>query len=260
MPTMITFRAGGAVLVAALLTIAGCSAEQQDWRAAEAAGTSEAYQRFVEQHPDSELAAKARERVGEFVEDRDWSQAAKVATADAYRSFLAAHPKGRWSQEARIRVESFALGSIPRMAPQAPGQTAAPATGVKLLRLASAAPSIPAGAMAAAPAAAAVAAPAPLPAAPPAALPAAAPVATGYAVQLGAFGSQASATREWQTLEARFASTLAGLSPQVVAAGTAAGPIFRLQAAAGGEAQARAICDSLKAQSQACVPVLPHWR
>jgi cell division septation protein DedD len=260
MPTMITFRAGGAVLVAVLLTVAGCSAEQQDWRAAEAAGTSEAYQRFMEQHPDSELAGKARERVGEFVEDRDWSQAAKLATADAYRSFLAAHPRGRWSQEARIRIESFALGSIPLMAPQTPGQTAGPATGVKLLRLASAAPSIPAGALPASPAPAAVAAPAVLPAPQPPLPATAATVATGYAVQLGAFGSQASATREWQRLEARFASVLAGLSPQLVAAGSTSAPIYRLQAAARGEAQARAICDSLKAQSQPCVPVLPHWR
>jgi cell division septation protein DedD len=258
MPTMITFRAGGAVLVAVLLTVAGCSAEQQDWRAAEAAGTSEAYQRFMEQHPDSELAGKARERVGEFVEDRDWSQAAKLATADAYRSFLAAHPRGRWSQEARIRIESFALGSIPLMAPQTPGQTAGPATGVKLLRLASAAPSIPAGALPASPAPAAVAAPAALPAPQPAPPVTAASVATRYAVQLGAFGSPASATREWQRLEARFAPVLAGLSPQLVAAGSASAPIYRLQAAAGGEAQARAICDSLKAQSQPCVPVLPH--
>jgi len=253
MPTMITFRAGGAALVAALLTVAGCSGEQQDWRSAEAAGTSEAYQHFLEQHPDSELAGKARERVGEFAEDRDWSQAAKLGTAEAYRSFLAAHPKGRWSQEARIRIESFALGSIPRMAPQAPGQTAAPPTGVKLLRLASAAPSIPA------PPAAAL--PAPQPAPPPqtpAAAPVAAPVATGYAVQLGAFGSEASATREWQRLQARFGPVLAGLSPQVVAAGTASAPLYRLQAAANGEAQARAICDSLKTQYQACVPVLPH--
>jgi cell division septation protein DedD len=264
MPTTITFRAGGAVLAAVLLTVAGCSAEQQDWRAAEAAGTSEAYQRFMEQHPDSELAGKARERVGEFVEDRDWSQAAKLATADAYRSFLAAHPRGRWSQEARIRIESFALGSIPLMAPQTPGQTAGPATGVKLLRLASAAPSIPAGALPASPAPAAVAAPAALPApqpAPPATAPSVATAAaTGYAVQLGAFGSEATATREWQRLEARFASILTGLSPQLVAAGSASSPIYRLQAAAGGEAQARAICDSLKAQSQPCVPVLPHWR
>jgi cell division septation protein DedD len=243
MPTMITFRAGGAVLVAVLLTVAGCSAEQQDWRAAEAAGTSEAYQRFMEQH-----------------EDRDWSQAAKLATADAYRSFLAAHPRGRWSQEARIRIESFALGSIPLMAPQTPGQTAGPATGVKLLRLASAAPSIPAGALPASPAPTAAAAPAALPAPQPAPAATAPAVATGYAVQLGAFGSPASATREWQRLEARFASVLAGLSPQLVAAGSVSSPIYRLQAAAAGEAQARAICDSLKAQSQPCVPVLPHWR
>jgi cell division septation protein DedD len=258
MPTMITFRAGGIALVALLLTVAGCSAEQQDWRAAEAAGTSEAYQHFIEQHPDSELAGKARERVGEFVEDRDWAQASKLATADAYRSFLGLHPRGRWSQEARIRIESFALGSIPRMAPQAPGQTAGPATGVKLLRLASAAASIPAGALPASPAPVAVAAPAAAPAPPPPATAAAA--ATGYAVQLGAFGSQESASREWQRLEARFASSLAGLSPQLVTAGSVSAPIYRLQAAAGGEAQARAICDSLKAQSQPCVPVLPHWR
>ena len=260
MPTLITFPAARAVLAAALLTVAGCSVEQQDWRAAEAAGTAEAYQHFIEQHPDSELAGKARERVGEFAEDRDWEQASKLGTADAYRSFLAAHPRGRWSQEARIRMESFALGSIQRMAPQTPGQTAGPATGVKLLRLASAAPSIPAGALpAASPATAAVAAPAAPPAPQPAAPPAVAVAhPTGYAVQLGAFGSEANAAREWQRLELRFAPVLAGLSPQLVAAGTAAAPIYRLQAAAGGEAQARAICDSLKARSQPCVPVLPH--
>ena len=80
----------------------------------------------------------------------------------------------------------------------------------------------------------------------------------GYAVQLGAFGSEASATREWQRLETRYASVLAGLSPQVIEAGSPGAFFYRLQAAAGGEAQARAICDSLRGQSQACVPVLPH--
>lgn len=256
MPTMITFQAGRAALAAVLLTVAGCSAEQQDWRSAEAARTSEAYQHFLDQHPDSELAGKARERVGEFVEDRDWSQAAKLATADAYRSFLAAHPRGRWSQEARIRIESFALGSIPRMAPQSPGQTASRPAGVKLLRLASASSTVPAAAL-----------PAPGPGAGAAALPAGpepprtsafASAGRGYAVQLGAFGSQAGATREWQRLQSRFGAQLSGLSPQVVVADSSAGQLYRLQARAGGEAQARAICDSLRAQSQPCVPVLPH--
>lgn len=249
---MITFRAGTAALIAALLAVAACSAEQQDWRAAEAAGTSEAYQHFLEQHPESELAAKARERVADFLEERDWSQASGIGSADAYRGFLAAHPNGRWAQEARIRIESYALGSIPRMAPQAPGQTASRATGVNILRLASASAPAPTPA---AVGPAAVAAMASAVGASPAAR---STSVSRYAVQLGAFGSQASADREWQRLQSRFGTQLSGLSAQVVPAGTSSGQLYRLQASAAGEAQARAICDSLKAQSQACVPVLPH--
>jgi cell division protein FtsN len=257
MPTMITFQAGRAALAAVLLTVAGCSAEQQDWRSAEAARTSEAYQHFLDQHPDSELAGKARERVGEFVEDRDWQQVTRLGTAEAYRGFLATHPNGRWAQEARIRIESFALGSIPRMAPQSPGQTASRPAGVKLLRLASASPTVPAAALPApAPTAGGAAS---LTTAPPPPRPSSlASAGRGYAVQLGAFGSQASATREWQRLQSRFGAQLSGLSPQVVAADSSAGQLYRLQARAGGEAQARAICDALRAQSQPCVPVLPH--
>lgn len=254
MPTMITFRACSAALAAALLTVAGCSGEQQDWRGAEAAGTSEAYKHFLEQHPDSELAGKARERVGEFAEDRDWQEASKLGTADAYRAFLTAHPDGRWSQEARIRVESFALGSIARMEPQMPGQTASRPAGVKLLRLASASPTVPPGALAE-PATGAA------PALPVAAPPVAANRASsgrGYAIQLGAFGNSGSANREWQRLKLRFGAQLSGLSPQVVRGGTTLGQLYRLQARTGSEAQARSICDALKAQSQPCVPVPPH--
>lgn len=259
MATMITFQAGRAALVAALLTVAACSAEQQDWRSAEAAGTSEAYKHFLEQHPESELAGKARERVGEFAEDRDWQKATQLGTADAYRGFLAAHPDGRWSQEARIRIESFALGSIPRMEPQMPGQTASRAAGVKLLRLASASPTVPPSAAAAStpPASPAVAAPAARAASRPA-TGSGASAGGGYAVQLGAFGTAGSANREWHRLKARFGAQLAGLSPQVVRGDSSAGQLYRLQARAAGEAQARSICDSLRAQSQPCVPVLPR--
>jgi cell division protein FtsN len=242
MPTMITFRAGRTALCVVLAGLVACSAEQQDWRSAEAAGTSEAYQRFLDQHPGSELAAKARERVGEFAEERDWTQATRLATSDAYRGFLSAHPAGRWAQEARIRIESFALGSIPRMQPSMPGQTGSRPTGVNILRLASAPH---------ANAAPASAANTPTPASSRA-------MGGRYAVQLGAFGTQASADKEWQRLQSRFSSQLSGLSPQVVPAGTSAGQLYRLQAGASGEQQARAICDSLKAQSQPCVPVAPR--
>jgi len=239
---MITFRAGRTALCLVLAGLVACSAEQQDWRSAEAAGTSEAYQHFLDQHPASELAAKARERVGEFAEERDWTQATRLATSDAYRGFLSAHPAGRWAQEARIRIESFALGSIPRMQPSMPGQTASRPTGVNILRLASA-PHANA---------------APPPAANARAFPSPGAMGGRYAVQLGAFGTQASADKEWQRLQSRFSSQLSGLSPQVVSAGTSAGQLYRLQAGASGEQQARAICDSLKAQSQPCVPVAPR--
>jgi cell division septation protein DedD len=252
MPTMITFRAGRTVLFAALVTLAACSSEQQDWRSAEAAGTIEAYGRFIEQHPGSELATQARARVAELTEDRDWQQATKVATVDAYRAFLGQHPNGRWSQEARIRIESFALGSIPRMQPQNPS-LAPPsrASGVRLLQLASAGPT-PVMGVSAQPSAGASAAVVASSGGYPA------PSSTGYAVQLGAFSSPAGADRAWQRLQSRFGAQLSGLSPHVVAADTSSGQLYRLQASASGEVQARAICDSLRQHAQSCVPVLPR--
>jgi cell division protein FtsN len=266
MPTMITFRAATAALLAAGLMLAACSTEQQDWRSAEAADTTEAYARFIEQHPDSELARQARTRMDQLAEERDWQRTRTDGTLEAYRGFLARYPSGRYSQEARIRIETAALGSIPPIAPQTPEAQAAPPSGVKLLQLAIAGRAQPA---ASSPPAAGAAQSAEMvqpgepaqpaasaqPGQPPASRD---PAAAGYAVQLGAFGTQAGADREWQRLQSRFAAQLAGFTPRVVAADASAGGVYRLQVAAAGEAQARALCDSLKQQSQPCVPVLPR--
>jgi hypothetical protein len=80
----------------------------------------------------------------------------------------------------------------------------------------------------------------------------------GFGVQLGAFASENAATTEWQQLTARFGAQLRGLAPRVVSANTTTGRLFRLQTLVADEAAARALCDMLKKQSQACVPVLPH--
>jgi cell division protein FtsN len=258
MPTMITFRAVTAALLAMGLGLGGCSGEQQDWRSAEAADTTEGYARFIEQHPDSELAAQARDRLHQLAEERDWQRTTSDGTLEAYRGFLAQYPSGRYSQEARIRIESAALGSLPRIAPQTPDAQAAPPSGVKLLQLASAGQSRPAASSASQ---AELAQPGEL-AQPAEPVPVGQPPATldpgSYAVQLGAFGTQASADREWQRLQSRFAAQLAGLTPRVVAADTSSGELYRLQVAAAGARQARALCDSLKQQSQSCVPVVPR--
>ena len=263
---MITFRAGRAgrvALIAVLATAAaGCSREQQDWRSAEAADTSEAYGRFVEQHPDSELGAQARARLAQLAEERDWTQAGILATADAYRAFLAQHPSGKWAEEARIRIEAFALGSAPHLAAPTraqPGGAPPGPSGVRALQLATATAPQPVRETAVGPVVA------PLiragPAEPAPARDRSTAGGTGgkaYGVQLGAFGSEASADREWRRLQGRFGAQLGGLSPRIVAGGNTTGQLYRLQAPATGEAQARALCDSLKERSQPCVPVLPH--
>lgn len=82
--------------------------------------------------------------------------------------------------------------------------------------------------------------------------------AAGYGVQLGAFGSDTAANNAWQQLQARFGAQLQGLTPHIVAANTSTGTLFRLQAQVADEAHARSLCDMLRQQSQACVPVLPH--
>jgi hypothetical protein len=258
MPTMITFRAVTAALFAMGLGLGGCSGEQQDWRSAEAADTTEGYARFIEQHPDGELATQARGRLHQLAEERDWQRTTSDGTLEAYRGFLTNYPSGRYSQEARIRIESAALGSLARIAPQTPDAQAAPPSGVKLLKLAIAGQSRPA----ASPAPQAGLAQPGEPAQPAQPLQAMQPPPTldpgSYAVQLGAFGTQASADREWQRLQSRFAAQLAGLTPRVVAADTSSGELYRLQVAAAGERQARALCDSLRQQSQSCVPVVPR--
>jgi cell division septation protein DedD len=276
MPTMVTFQGGRiartALLAALTVLAAGCGREQQDWHSAESAGTSEAFDAFIEQHPQSELVRQARARIAQFAEDRDWQQASTSATRSAYQRFLAQHPTGHWSEAARIRIEGFALGSAPRIAAEPPGE-ASPlqgATGVRLMQLAAA--SAAARDQAAADGASA---PADSASVPPAVTQTAvtlsravasqtAPASEGviktanvdsYSVQLGAFGSEATAGAEWDRLQTRFGAELGGLEPRIVAASTPGGRLYRLQVPTDDEAQARAICASLKQQWQACMAV-----
>jgi hypothetical protein len=279
MPTMVTFRGGrvaGIALLAALAVLAtGCSREQQDWRSAESAGTSEAFGVFIEQHPQSELVRQARARIAQLAEDRDWQQASGTATLTAYQRFLAQHPSGHWSEAARIRIEGFSLGSAPRTAGQPPSQASAlhGNTGVRLMQLAAASAAArdqaasdtanPPAASASAPSGTAqAAATLRLAVAAQTARAATDAISTAgapsYSVQLGAFGSEATAGAEWERLQTRFGAQLGGLQPRIVAASTAGGRLYRLQVPTDDEAQARAICAALKQQWQACLAVPPR--
>jgi hypothetical protein len=250
--------------LAIVLLMSGCSREQQDWRAAEAADSIQSYSLFIQHHPESELTTQARTRIAQLGEDRDWQHASSADTADAYREFLEQHPNGKWAQEARIRLENFSLGAQPSVAAGAGGGAHAAGGGSAGAAVRQGAPAVsaPVGASASSGAsvsgAASASGAAQSAAATPIALTAPPPPQGAFGIQLGAFSSEAGATTQWQTLSARFGPELQGLQERVVPADTASGRIYRLQAVVADEARARAICESLRRQSQGCVAVLPH--
>lgn len=273
-----------AMSLAVVLIFSACSREQRDWRTAQAADTIEAYGRFLERHPESQLAVQARARVEQLGEQRDWERAVATDTEAAYRRFLALHPSGKWSQEARIRIESFALAASSPLPPEPAGKDApAPArttgtaasgtpvagAGAPSRSEASPAPvpaprreraTAPAPSTTASRAEPAMTAPRrtpPPPASPPSPADRGSP---SFGVQLGAFSTAAAAREQWQRLRARFPRELGQLTPQVTPANTTAGRVFRLQADVAGEAQARSICLQLKKHSEGCVVVLPAAR
>jgi cell division protein FtsN len=227
------------LLTAVTFTIAGCSHVGEDWKAAQAADTTEAYQDFLRQHPDSEYGVAAQERVRQLAEDRDWQQASKTDTLDAYQQFVAVHADGKWAQEARVRIENFQLNAGGQSAPTAPGADSAPAA-----------------------AAAAAATSAPKPAASPASKGATQNTATANAgksagkhyVQLGAYRSKASAESAWQQVSGRFPTQLKSLHPHyATATGTSTTSLVRLQVALPSTQRAHDLCAELKKQSQACI-------
>jgi cell division septation protein DedD len=237
--------------LAVVTLVAGCSREKIDWKSAESADTVAAYDRFIERHPDSELATQARERVAQLQEERDWKVATGADTADGYKEFLTKHPNGKWAEEARIRIESAGLAPNPsplavnEQPPVRAGNTAVPGE--------------PAASAAAPPANTTPQTASDSAAPPPAAthVPSTPAGSSGYGIQLGAFSTQDAALAAWKRLQVTYDDQLHGLFAHAVPVQTASGQLFRLQAPVGAEVRARSICGALTQKSQPCVVVLP---
>jgi hypothetical protein len=266
---------GVCVAGAALLLLAACSPEAGDWRNAQSADSIEAYDAFVAKYPQSEFAAQATERTKQLGEERDWQTATAADTADAYQQFLSAYPDGKWSQEARVRIENFNVmqGGVTAPAP-APQPVATPAPAVAPPPVVTAAPAVaapppaatstppvaaqPPAAPAAQPPPKAAPQPAPKPAVAAAApaVPAPPPSAAAgmHRVQLGAFSNESNALAQWKAARDRF-DQLQGLSPLLTPTSGNGARLYRLQAAVRSEADARALCDVLKAGGQPCLYV-----
>jgi hypothetical protein len=221
-------RALVTLFAVSLFALAGCSREKSDWRSAQAADSSESYEQFIANHPDSTLVTTARERLQQLAEEKDWRAAAGADTAEAYRQFLAQHPAGKWASEAQVRIDNFsATANVPGGAASAPAaMSTAPASGEGAALPDATQP-------------------------PPSA-------EGGYGVQLGAFSSAERANDEWKKLQADASGMLDGLAPRVVVGESQGKTLYRLQADVRDEAQARAICGGLKVSNKPCVPLIPH--
>jgi cell division septation protein DedD len=261
--------------------------EDLEWQRAGSADNADAYRQFLAQHPNGKWAQEARIRIENFALGREGSAAAPVSgaadtpvagTAIAHAPVSgpvqAAAPGGTSSgdvgpraypgEAAQVFPGEAGRAQAPQAQASAQGELARAPTSAQVSpgELARAPTSVAPGELTRMPTPAQVLATGA--SAQPTSTPASPAIATawrsddGFGVQLGAFASESAATNEWQQLTARFSAELRGLAPRVVSANTATGQLFRLQALVADEARARALCDMLKKQSQACVPVLPH--
>jgi len=253
-----------AIVLGAVLGIAGCNREQSDWEKARADNSTEAYESFVKRYPNGAFTAQAQARLKEQYEERDWQKARDVDTSEAYQAFLQQYPEGKWSQEARIRVENFALAQATPAGPapieETPPVPGAPQTG--------AAPAAPSASKPIAPAAKPAVTAA---AKPPATVATVAAVAAkrtphgatktrsaargpaGDVVQLGAFKSgRAAALHRWAQLESKYPRLLKGLEPVVRSAHAGHETIYRLQVAGLKPMAAQTLCKRLAAHAEAC--------
>ncbi|WP_417457378.1 SPOR domain-containing protein [Kordiimonas sp.] len=82
--------------------------------------------------------------------------------------------------------------------------------------------------------------------------------ASGFKVQLGAYGSEESAEKAWRAVRGKFSNFLSGLSPSYEAVKTGDRTLYRLRV---GSLETRAaadeVCLGLRAQQQACIVVNP---
>jgi HEAT repeat protein len=89
------------LLVAVVVLAVGCAtAMKGDWQEAESANTVEAYEEFLKNHPEGELADKARSRL----ERMYFEKAQAKDTITDYEKFLKQYPKGDYADKAKEKI------------------------------------------------------------------------------------------------------------------------------------------------------------
>jgi hypothetical protein len=99
-------------LLLALVTVAfvtACATIQSSWEATKSADTITAYEDFLKDYPEGDLADQARVRQNELYEERDWKDADAKNTVAAYQDFVKKYPHGRHKDNADARLELLSI-------------------------------------------------------------------------------------------------------------------------------------------------------
>lgn len=91
------------VILFLLVLAAGCSTSEKDWQKAEKLNTIEAYEAFLQKHPQGQLADSARQEI----EELEWRRTVSLGTVEAYEAFLQKHSQGQLADSARQEIEEL---------------------------------------------------------------------------------------------------------------------------------------------------------
>lgn len=96
----------GAALLGAVALVA-CGSARDDFQKASAQNTITAYQSFLKQHPNSELAVQAQDRIHAMQDEQAWSNAQKTNTVEAFQQYLHDQPNGVHVADSRDRATAL---------------------------------------------------------------------------------------------------------------------------------------------------------
>jgi len=98
------------IVSAALLgtmALAACSSARDDFQKASAQNTLAAYQNFLKEHPNTDLAVQAQDRIHAMQDEQAWSSAQKTHTVEAFEQYLHDQPNGVHATESRDRITAL---------------------------------------------------------------------------------------------------------------------------------------------------------
>ncbi len=90
-----------------LALITGCGTMKNRWETTKSADDIPAYEDFLKEYPEGDLANLAKARLNALHEQMAWGDAEAKDTLSAYEDFIGKYPLGKFGKDARARLENL---------------------------------------------------------------------------------------------------------------------------------------------------------